>query len=136
MYHVLLTDGVRVDPNDIEAVQALKKKIPETIGDVRRLLGFLSFYRAYVQDFSQMASPLYELLQVKSSSSPLKPARGKAKGPQLSSRTPVEWTSEHQKVLERIINVLTNPPVLAYPDFEQPFVLHLDASQQGLGAVL
>lgn len=128
--------GVRVDPKDVEAVQALKEKTPKTVGDVRRLLGFLSYYRSYVQDFSRIARPLYELLQIKSSSSPLKPARGKTKGPQLPSRTPVEWTSEHQQVLEKLINVLTNPPVLAYPDFNQPFTLHTDASQQGLGAVL
>lgn len=91
-------DGVRVDAKDIEAVQALKKKMPETVGDVRRLVGFLSYYRAY---FSQIASPLYELLQVKSSSSPVRRARGKIKGPQLPSRTQVEWTSEHQQVPER-----------------------------------
>lgn len=129
-------NGVRVDPKDVEAVQALKEKTPQTVGDVRRLLGFLSYYRAYVQDFSRIARPLYEILQVKSNPSPPKPARGKTKGPQLPSRTPVEWTSEHQQILERLINILTNPPVLAYPDFDHPFILHTDASQQGLGAVL
>lgn len=129
-------DGVRVDPKDVEAGQVLKEKTPQTVGDVRRLLGFLSYYRAYVQDFSRIARPLYELLQVKSSSTQPKPTRGKTKGPQLPSRTPVEWNSEHQQILERLINILTNPPVLVYPDFNQPFILHTDASQQGLGAVL
>ena len=36
-------NGVRVDPKDVEAVQALKEKTPRTVVDVRRLLGFLSY---------------------------------------------------------------------------------------------
>lgn len=31
-------DGVRVDPKDVETVQVLKEKSPQTVGDVRRLL--------------------------------------------------------------------------------------------------
>lgn len=55
-------EGVKVDPKDIEAVQVLKHRRPKTVGDVRQLLGFLSYYRAYVQDFSWTAKPLYDLL--------------------------------------------------------------------------
>ena len=32
--------------------------------------------------------------------------------------------------------MLTSSQVMAYPDFEKPFVLHTDASQDGLGAIL
>lgn len=42
-------DGVRVDPKDIEAVQALKHKRPQTVGDVRQLLGFLSYRHTTTQ---------------------------------------------------------------------------------------
>ena len=42
----------------------------------------------------------------------------------------------HQKGLEKLLDHLTSAPVLGYPDFSQPFVLHTDASQEGLGAVL
>lgn len=129
-------EGVKMDPKDLEAVRALKDKTPQTVGDVRQLLGFLSYYRTYVQDFSRIAKPLYDLLQLKPSTSPAKPPRGKTRCNQQSSRTPVEWNIQHQQILEQLVDRLTKPPVLAYPDFDRPFTLHTDASQKGLGAVL
>lgn len=129
-------EGVKIDPKDLEAVQALKSKTPKTVGDIRQLLGFLSYYRTYVQDFSRVAKPLYDLLQSKQGARQSNLPRGKAKGQQLSSRTPVDWTTQHQQVLEQLVDRLTKPPVLAYPDFNRPFTLHTDASQKGLGAVL
>lgn len=129
-------EGVQIDPKDLEAVQSLRAKTPQTVGDVRRLLGFLSYYRSYIQDFSRIAKPVYELLQAKSDMSQAPSHQRKPKGSQLSSNTPVVWTGEHQGALERLIDMLTHPPVLAYPDFHLPFLLHTDASEQGLGAVL
>lgn len=41
---------------------SLKEKQPNTVGEVRQILGFLSYYRSYIQDFSRIAKPLYELL--------------------------------------------------------------------------
>ncbi|KAJ8346740.1 hypothetical protein SKAU_G00281410 [Synaphobranchus kaupii] len=58
------------------------------------------------------------------------------KGKGAPSRTPVEWTRKHQETLCNLIDELTTPPVLAYPDFDLPFVLHIDASDKELGAVL
>lgn len=130
-------DGVRLDPKDLEAIQGLRSKIPSTVGEVRKLLGFLSYYRTYIQDFSRIAKPMYELLQHKSLVTAVPQLRQKrGKGAQLSSRTPIQWTEEHQRTLDQLIQILSNPPVLAYPDFDLPYVLHTDASQQGLGAVL
>lgn len=59
--------GVQVDPKDFDAVLALKNKTPQTVGDLRQVLGFLSYYRSYIQDFAKIAKPSYGLLQVKSS---------------------------------------------------------------------
>uniref|UniRef100_A0A8C5HTJ4 Gypsy retrotransposon integrase-like protein 1 n=1 Tax=Gouania willdenowi TaxID=441366 RepID=A0A8C5HTJ4_GOUWI len=115
---------------------ALKTKTPQTVGDLRQVLGFLSYYRSYIQDFAKIAKPLYELLQVKSSMPQLLPRNCKSRGPQLPSKTPIEWNANHQSTLERLVTMLTNPPVLAYPNFEEPFVLHTDASEKGLGAIL
>ena len=46
------------------------------------------------------------------------------------------WSPECQDTFSRVVKVLSSPPVLAYPDFELPFVLNVDASQEGLGATL
>ncbi|KAK0146924.1 Retrovirus-related Pol polyprotein from transposon opus [Merluccius polli] len=63
-------------------------------------------------------------------------SKKKSKSGQLPSRTPVQWTSEHSAVVSHLVDMLVNPPILAYPDFNLPFVLHTDASNDGLGAVL
>ncbi|KAK7909570.1 hypothetical protein WMY93_014254 [Mugilogobius chulae] len=55
---------------------------------------------------------------------------------QLPPSHPVQWTVAHQEALQKLVNQLINPPVMAYPDLEKPFILHVDASEEGLGAVL
>ena len=54
----------------------------------------------------------------------------------MLSRTPIDFTPSHQEILNNFLDELTSPPVMAYPDFTKPYVLHTDASQDGLGAVL
>ncbi len=91
---------VRVDPKDLEVVQSLISRTPQTVGDVSRLLGFLSYFRTFIQDLSSVAKPLYELLQAKPEAAKGPQCRSKVKGPQVPSRTPVEWTKNHQQTLE------------------------------------
>lgn len=129
-------DGVKIDPRDLEAVKTLTSKTPQTVGEVRKLTGFLGYYRSYIQDFSRIAKPIYELLQTKSGKAQTPTCGKTTKRPQLPSRQPVDWTTQHQEALEQLVTLLITPPVLAYPDFSLPFTLHTDASDQGLGAVL
>ena len=90
------------------------------------------------KDFSRLAKPLYALLSsaVDTSKQATKTRRKTPLGGQLSSKQKINWTEEHQERLNLLIDLLMQPGVLAYPDFEQPFVLHTDASSEGLGAVL
>lgn len=62
--HLVSAKGVNIDPKDLEAVYALKDKTPATVRDVRGIIGFLSYYRSYTQDFSKVAKPIYELLDL------------------------------------------------------------------------
>ena len=46
------------------------------------------------------------------------------------------WGPEQQTAFDCIMEKLTSPPVLAYTDYTESFVLNTDASGDGLGAVL
>ena len=42
----------------------------------------------------------------------------------------------HILTFERIKQSITSAPVLSYPNFDGPFILHMDPCRLGLGAVL
>ena len=46
------------------------------------------------------------------------------------------WTQEYQEGFDQLKKALIETPVLAYPDYTKPFILEMDASLKGLGAVL
>ena len=49
---------------------------------------------------------------------------------------PFRWDSDHQESFDRLKEALISSPILAYPDYNKPFILETDASLKGLGAVL
>ena len=140
--HLVTSEGHCIDPKDKEAVLHLKETKPSTVGEVRKLMGFIGYFRTYISDFSRRAAPIYDLLQKKDETSllqskPKKRDRARTvKNGQLPSNQKIEWTGKHQEILEELIDCLVQSPVMVYPNFEHPFSLHIDASHQGLGAVL
>ena len=139
--HVVSKQGYCMDTSNLTAIYQLRDSKPTTVGDVRRIIGFLNYYRKYIQNFSKIAKPLFELLQ----KHPLQERntiqkrnfRSGSKSPVIiPSTTPIDWQQYHQQALNKLIDCLSSPPLLAYPDFTLPFVLHTDASASGLGAVL
>ena len=57
--------------------------------------------------------------------------------PPLQQNLPLfEWTKLHQESFEKLKLALTSAPILAYPNYNKPFLLETDASLKGLGAVL
>ncbi|KAA3487210.1 retrotransposon protein [Gossypium australe] len=61
--HVILTDGIMVDPAKVKAV--LEWNSPKNVSEVHNFLGLARNYRRFVKGFSMIASPLTKLLKKK-----------------------------------------------------------------------
>ena len=46
------------------------------------------------------------------------------------------WTEEHQKVVEHMKKSISRETLLVYDNFSKPFIIHTDANQVQLGAVI
>ena len=133
---LISSDGYRPDPVDTAALEKFRTP-PKNVGELRRLLGFLGYYRCYVKDFSRHVKPMYDLLKKdETSGTKHKGKSGKKVGQRYNGKEAIEWTETHQEILERMINWLKSPEVIRYPNFDEPFFLTCDASKEGLGAVL
>jgi len=47
-----------------------------------------------------------------------------------------KWGSEQVTAFHKLKEILSSPPILGYPNYELPFLIHTDDSRQGLGAIL
>jgi len=106
-------DGVQPMPDKVSSIMNFKQ--PTNLHDLRSFLSLASYYRRFIPGFSTRAGPLNELLQKK---------------------TPWRWGEAQDESFIGLRGALASPPVLAYPNFAEPYILYTDASTYGLGAVL
>ena len=111
--HIVSTEGVITDPGKVDKVKHWPQ--PTSRKEVQQFLGLANYYRRFVKDFATIARPLHKLTE--------KTAK-------------FQWTEQCQAAFEKLRNLLTTAPVLAFPDYDRPFILDTDASDTGLGAVL
>lgn len=123
--HVISSQGVSTDPKKIEAVANWRR--PSQVSELRSFLGFASYYRRFVSGFAKLAGPLHQLVAELAGTKPRK-GSGQALG--------AAWTPQCEESFEALKSRLVSAPVLAYADFSRPFILEIDASYSGLGAVL
>ena len=122
MGHVVNKEGVSTDRDKITAVTEWLQ--PTTVTEVISFFGFVSYYRRFILNFSKVAKPLNKLLQNLEGT------------PSQKKKFKVYWGPEQQEAFEALQKLCTESPILAHADFKAPFVLHTDASGDGLGAVL
>jgi transposase InsO family protein len=131
--HVVSEAGISTNPRTVDRIRCWP--VPETETDLRSFLGLASYYRRFVPGFAQVAAPLHGLLAgtrtgKRRSRKPLSQNSTK------TSESPKVWDGECQSSFDKLKQLLTTAPILGYPNFLLPFILEIDASFLGLGAVL
>ncbi|KAL0149844.1 hypothetical protein M9458_054892 [Cirrhinus mrigala] len=111
---VISPQGVAMDPQKLEAVRSWP--LPSSLKQLQRFLGFANFYRRFIQGFSATAAPLTALT---------KPSHGA-----------FHLTPEAIQAFKTLCHLFTTAPVLTHPNPDKPFVVEVDASDVGVGAVL
>ena len=117
--HVASKNGIQTDSKMVEAI--CKWPEPTNVIEMRSLLGFPNYYRRFIKKYVQVAKPLYKLILGENAS---------------KKQNSIRWDLECQESFDKLKELCTTTPILAYADFGKPFKLHTDASVLGLGAVL
>lgn len=111
--HELTSEGLKPNKDKIKAV--LNFPIPTNPKEIKTFLGLVGYYRKFIKDFAKLTKPMTLCLK---------------KGQK------VEHSNEFISAFEKCKQILTNSPILQYPNFDEPFILTTDASDVALGAVL
>ncbi|XP_049332461.1 retrovirus-related Pol polyprotein from transposon opus [Astyanax mexicanus] len=123
--HLVSDKGVSTDPEKVSAVSNWPR--PTIVSELRSFLGFASYYRRFIEGFAKLAAPLHQLVAEAGGTK----AR-KGRGPPLLEL----WSEQCETSFQALKHRLVDAPTLAFANFALPFILEVDASHQGLGAVL
>lgn len=112
--HLITQHGIKPNPDKIKKI--LDWKLPSNQHEIKRFLGLAGYYRKFVKDYAKITRPLSKCLK---------------KGAKVLCEE-----DGFKKAFEELKKIIASDQVLAYPDFEHPFILTTDASNFALGAVL
>ncbi|WP_410482765.1 ribonuclease H family protein, partial [Salmonella sp. S090_02723] len=103
-----------MDPAKVQAVAEWVQ--PASLKALQCFLGFANYYRRFIANFSVIAKPLTDLTR---------------KGADL-----LHWPPEAVQAFEVLKKCFISAPVLVQPNQMEPFIVEVDASEVGVGAVL
>lgn len=106
-------EGIRPNPLKIESIQNFPR--PAKVKNVRQFLGVCQFFAAHCPNYTEVVSPLQELLH--------KNNRWK-------------WDEQCEDAFIRTKEMMRNSIKLEYPNFQEPFIIQSDASGVGIASVL
>ncbi|KAK9674756.1 Integrase zinc binding domain, partial [Popillia japonica] len=111
--YVINEAGIRPNKQNILAVSDFP--VPKNFREVQSFLGLTSYFRRFINNFSLIAKPLYDLLR---------------------KNTIFKFGKEELEAFELLKQLLVDEPVLAIYNPSLETQLHCDASSHGYGSIL
>ena len=111
--HVISRKDIKVDKAKIELIVNLPP--PKNVKETRQFLGHASFYRRFIKDFSKLARPMCAL---------------------HAKDAKFKWDEKCQHCFEELKSLLTTAPIMRRPNWDLPFKVMCDASDQAMRAIL
>ena len=103
---IISQEGIKVDQVKTKAIRTWARHTRKK--EIQSFLGFCNFYRRFIEGFSKIVKPLYQLT-------------GKGKK--------WEFGEKQQKAFESLIHKLTHAPILAHYDPKMAVTIKTDASK-------
>ncbi|KAL6327396.1 hypothetical protein AAG906_019709 [Vitis piasezkii] len=107
--HVISRKDIEVDKAKIELI--VNPPPPTNVKEVRQFLGHASFCRRFIKDFSKLARPMCAL---------------------LAKDAKFKWDENFQHCFEELKRLLTTAPIVRRPNWDLPFEVMRDASDQAM----
>ena len=109
---IITRNGIQMDPHKVKAVRDWP--VPKSQRELQQFLGFVNFYRRFIQGFAKIAKPLTK----------------------LTGKSEWLWTELQQTAFEELKKEVTSERTLIIPKPEKPFRMETDASDFAIAAIL
>ena len=116
LVHHIFQEGIHPSRDNVHMIEELP--MPKTFTQVHAFCGLVGHYWHFIKEFTHITRSLYNVL-----------------GKEVKMG-PVQVPPEAQEVVRTLKGKIQSAPVLVFPDFDKPFLLEMDTSKEGLGAVL
>ena len=103
---IISQEGIKVDPVKTKAIRTWAR--PTRKKEIQSFQGFCNFYRRFIEGFSKIAKPLYQLTE---------------------KDKKWEFGEKQQQAFENLIHNLTHAPILAHYDPKNAVIIQTDAAK-------
>jgi hypothetical protein len=114
--HIISREGVQPDPSYTASVSKFPE--PRTPRQLRSFLGMTNYARRFIYHYAQIAAPLTRLLK------------------KSNQAKHISFGDAERAAFVTLKKKLVSAPIMAHPDWSQPFGMSTDGSKAGVSATL